>query len=125
MEEAWVSSKMSVHYWNTLRLGDSVYASIGSNASILAGIDLTDGEILWRQRGFERVNFVHTGDTTLLLDENGVLALARLSVEGIELLDQAMLADERHWTAPTLVGTTLYVRNESTLRAFDLSVSGD
>ena len=121
VEEVWVSNKMSVHYWNTLRVGDEIYASIGSNASILAGIDLTNGEILWRQRGFEQVNFVHTGDLSILLDANGVLAIARLSTEGIDVLDQAVLSEERHWTAPILVGTTLFVRNESTLRAFDLS----
>jgi len=125
VEEVWSSGKMSVHFWNTLRLGDAVFASIGGNGSILAAIDLTDGEILWRQRGFEKINFVHAGDKTILLDASGKIALARLSLEGVEILSEATIADETTWSAPTLVGTTLYYRDQSSIRAFDLGASGD
>ena len=123
VEEVWSSAKMSVHFWNTLRLGDAVFASIGGNGSIVAAIDLTDGEVLWRQRGFEQVNFVHAGDKTILLDAKGKLALARLSVDGVEILAEATIADETTWSAPTLVGTTLYYRDQSSIRAFDLSAA--
>ncbi len=120
VEEVWSSSKMSVRFWNTLRLGDAVFASIGGNGSIVAAIDLTDGEVLWRQRGFEKVNFVHAGDKTILLDAEGKLALARLSLDGVEILSEATITDETTWTAPTLVGTTLYFRDQTSIRAFDL-----
>ena len=120
VEEVWSSNKMSVHFWNTLRLGDAVFASIGGNGSIVAAIDLTDGEVLWRQRGFEKVNFVHAGDKTILLDAEGKLALARLSLDGVEILSEATIADETTWSAPTLIGTTLYYRDQSSIRAFDL-----
>ena len=120
VEEVWVSNKMSVHFWNTLRLGDVVFASIGGNGSILAAIDLTDGDILWRQRGFEKVNLLHTGDMTILLDAAGTLALARLSSQGIEVLSMATIAEETTWTAPALVDGVLYYRDQSTIRAFDL-----
>jgi hypothetical protein len=111
-----------VHFWNTLRLGDVVFASIGGNGSILAAIDLTDGDILWRQRGFEKVNLLHTGDTTILLDAGGKLALARLSPQGIEVLSTATIAEETTWTAPTLVDGVLYYRDQSTVRAYDVRV---
>jgi len=120
VEEVWSSNKMSVHFWNTLRLGEAVFASIGGNGSIVAAIDLTDGEVLWRQRGFEKVNFVHAGDKTILLDANGKLALVRLSLDGVEILSEATIADETTWSAPTLVGTTLYHRDQTSIRAFDL-----
>ncbi|NIM00567.1 MAG: PQQ-binding-like beta-propeller repeat protein [Acidobacteria bacterium] len=125
VEEVWSSTKMSVHFWNTLRLGDAVFASIGGNGSIVAAIDLTDGEILWRQRGFEKVNFVHAGDKTILLDAKGKLALARLSPENVEILAEATIANETTWSAPTLVGTTLYYRDQSSVRAFDLGAGAD
>jgi len=123
IEEVWSSNKMSVHFWNTLRLGDTVFASIGGNGSIVAAIDLNDGEVLWRQRGFEKVNFVHAGDKTILLDAEGKLALARLSLDGVEILSEAKIADENTWSAPTLVGTTLYYRDQSSIRAFDLGAA--
>ncbi len=120
VEEVWSSNKMSVRFWNTLRLGDAVFASIGGNGSIVAAIDLTDGEVLWRQRGFEKVNFVHAGDKTILLDAEGKLVLTRLSVDGVEILSEATITDETTWSAPTLVGTTLYYRDQNSIHAFDL-----
>jgi hypothetical protein len=118
--EVWSSNQLSVHFWNTLRLGDHVYASIGSNASILAGVDVRTGETLWRERGFEQVNFVHAEEVTVMLDANGQLALPRLSPGGIEVLAWTELVEGPAWTAPTLVGTRLYLRNKPSILAVDL-----
>ena len=78
------------------------------------------GAIEWRERGFERASLLQTDDLTILLDVNGELALARLRPEGMTVLAQATVADGPTWTIPTLVGTTLYVRDQERLRAFDL-----
>jgi hypothetical protein len=112
-----------VHYWNTLRLGNYVFASIGSNASVLAGVDVRTGEVLWRERGLEKVNFIHAGDRTILFDANGHLAQARLGPEGIDFQSRAQIVDGPSWTVPTLVGTHLYVRDQKTIRALDLAGS--
>ncbi len=124
VEQVWESNQLSIHFWNALRLGDTVYASIGGNATILAGVDVGSGEILWRRRGFEQVNFVHTGELTVLLDANGRLALARLSPDGIEVLAEARILDGPTWTAPTLVGTRLYLRDQQSIRALELGPAG-
>jgi len=120
VEEAWTSDQMSIHFWNTLRIDDTVYASVGGNGSVLIGVDVTSGKVLWRQRGFEKVNFIQAGDRSLLLDANGHLALVRLSREGIEIDAEVRIAEGPTWTAPTLVGSTLYVRDKKSVRAFDL-----
>jgi outer membrane protein assembly factor BamB len=119
--EIWSSHRISIHFWNALRLDDHVYASIGGQGRVLACVDVRTGEIEWRERGFEKVNFVHAGDKTVLLDADGELTLARLSPEEITVLSRATIADGPTWTVPTLVGTTLYVRNKKTIRALDLS----
>lgn len=121
VEEVWSTHKMSVHYWNTLRLGDVVFASVGSNGSILAGIDLRDGSFLWRQRGFTKTNILHFGDKALLLDADGLLVLARMNRSGIEVLSRSQVSENATWTSPSLVGHRLYLRDQSTIRAFDLS----
>ena len=123
VEEVWANSKLSIHYWNSLRLGSHVYASIGSNASILVAVDMSNGEVLWKERGFEQVNFVHTGEISLLLDANGQLALARLSPEGLTILAQTEILEGPMWTAPTLVGTQLYVRNKKSIAALELGAT--
>jgi outer membrane protein assembly factor BamB len=118
--ELWRSNRISIHFWNALRLGDHVYASIGSQALILACVDVRTGKIEWRQRGFEQVNFVQGGDKTILLDANGELALVELSPEGMTIVSRATIADGETWTVPTLVGRMLYVRDHETIRAIDL-----
>lgn len=125
VEEVWSSNKMSIHFWNTVLVEGHVFASVGSNASILAAIDLATGEFKWRERGFEQVNFVVAGDLAILLDAEGQLALASLSPERLEVLAQATLFDGTTWTVPTLVGTRLYVRDKQNIYAFELASAAD
>jgi outer membrane protein assembly factor BamB len=120
VEEVWTSDRMSIHFWNTLRIDDTIYASVGGNGSVLIGVDVTSGEVLWRERGFEKENFVGAGDRALLLDANGHLALARLSPTGIQIDSEARISEGPTWTAPTLMGSTLYVRDKETVSSFDL-----
>ena len=121
-EEVWSSNKISIHFWNSVRLGDHVFGSIGGNASILAAIDIRTGEVAWRERGFQQANLIAAGDQTVLLDETGQLALLHLSPDGVSIGAQAKIIDEQAWTTPTLVGTTLYVRDQSDIRALDLGI---
>jgi len=122
VEEIWSSGKLSIHYWNAILIGGHVYASIGSNASILAAVDIRTGAVAWRERGFEQINMVHSGDKTVALDANGKLALLRLSPTAVEILAQAEIADGPTWTVPTLVGTRLFVRDNKSIRALDLGL---
>ena len=66
---------------------------------------------------------VHAGDRTILLDEDGRLALATLTPAGLRVLQQAPITTKLSWTAPTLIGTRLYVRDRKTLRC-DRSADG-
>ena len=56
----------------------------------------------------------------MLLDENGVLALATAAPEGLKVLGKAQVFDGRAWTVPTLVGTRLFLRDRKTIKALDL-----
>jgi hypothetical protein len=78
------------------------------------------GEIVWRERGFEQVKFVHTGGDTILLDDAGSLALVRLGPDGMDVKARAQVLESKTWTAPTLVGTRLFVRGEKSVLALDL-----
>ena len=37
--------RCSIHFWNTLRVDDTVYASVGGNGSVLMGVDVSSGEV--------------------------------------------------------------------------------
>jgi hypothetical protein len=56
----------------------------------------------------------------IVLDEDGNLGLGTVSPQGLKVLSRAKVLDNLAWTPPTLVGTTLYVRDRRTIAAFAL-----
>jgi hypothetical protein len=120
VEQVWFSDEISIHFWNSVLVGHQVYASIGGEDSLFSAIELATGEIRWRVNGYSRINSIYTGDRLIFLDQNGRLGMARISPEGFELMAETRITDGSTWTVPTLVGTRLYVRDESRIMAFDL-----
>lgn len=120
--ELWFSREMQVMFGSTVRVDDTIYGSSGGfGPTFLTALDLAGGELLWRQRGFGRASLVHTGgDRVIVLDEDGDLALTRMSREGMEVLARAQVLETTSWTAPTVVGTTLYLRDRAVIQALAL-----
>jgi len=125
VEELWFRHEIGAHYWNSLRLGDHAYLSIGGQGSMVAAVEIASGEIAWRQRGFRQANFIQVGSQTILLDANGQLALVELSPEGMQVLAQTEVVDGETWTVPTLVGTKLFLRDQRSIRAIELAPGPD
>jgi len=119
--QVWAAKGVQVDHSNAVRAGDLMFASVGEAASFLTATSLTDGTQLWKKRGFATSNLLRVGDEYLLLDFDGELALLELDGEGMNVLAQATVNDEKTWTPPTLLGTTLYLRDESRIVALDLS----
>jgi hypothetical protein len=55
-----------------------------------------------------------------VLDEDGTLALADFTPQGLKELSRAALLSSNAWTVPSLAGGRLYLRDRSTLMALDL-----
>ena len=66
---------------------------------------------LWRDRSVSRSTLIGAGEQLVLLDEDGNLALAAPGDTGLELHAKVPILEGRAWTAPTLSGTTLFVRD--------------
>ena len=56
----------------------------------------------------------------VLLDEEGTLALATATPEKLTVISKASVFQGRSWTAPTLAGTRLYLRDRTAIKAFDI-----
>jgi outer membrane protein assembly factor BamB len=119
--QVWQAKRVQVDHSNAVRAGDLMFASVGEAASFLTATSLTDGTIVWKKRGFATANLLRVGEEYLLLDFDGELALVELSGEGMNVVTQATVNDKRTWTPPTLLGTTLYFRDEARIVALDLS----
>ena len=120
VEEVARDRKMKVFHNSGVRLGDYLYA--GSH-EFVAAHNVRTGETAWKERGFSEANVLFADGKMILLDENGQLALATVSPTGFAVQAKVQLLEKPTWTAPTLVGTRLYVRGEKTLMALDLGAA--
>jgi hypothetical protein len=57
----------------------------------------------------------------VIVDENGDLALASLTDQGLRVHARKAILTSNAWTPPTLVGATLYLRDRKNILALDLS----
>ena len=123
-EKVWFERKLQASHWTSIRLGDFIYGSVGGNdVSFLSAFNWRTGKIAWRERGLHKAQALFADEKLLFLDESGVLAIAKVSPESLQVLDQAKVADPVAWTLPTLVGTTLYLRDRKQILALDLAAT--
>lgn len=121
VEPLWFSNRLRLMFANALRLGDHLYGSNGDfGPSFITAVNVKTGETVWQERGFGRSSFLAADGKAIIIDEDGDLVLAKLSPEKMTVLAQAHIFNTVSWTAPTLVGTTLYARDREKIVALDL-----
>ena len=120
-EELWFTNRVRYMFLNSVRLGDYVYGTTGDfGPAFLTALDIKTGQSAWQHRGFGRASMVYADGKAIIMDEDGDLALAKLTPQGVTILSEAKIFDTTTWTTPTLVGTTLYARDREKIVALDL-----
>ena len=121
-EEVWFNNRLRIHFGNALRIGDLVLGSSGDfGPAFFTAFDIHTGEEVWRERGFARAHMVYAGGKLVIVDEDGEIAIATATREGLQVHARAEKLTENAWTPPTLVGGRLYVRDRKNVLALDLS----
>lgn len=125
-KEVWSNSKMGVAVGNVIRGGDVFYgaSSNGMGPSFLTAVSAKDGKQLWSERGFAKANLLFADGKLIILDEDGVLALAMHQPEKLDVKSKVSLLKKPAWTPPTLVGEKLYIRDQEVIMALNLGASG-
>lgn len=122
INQLWASSRMRLHHGTAIRIGDYVYGSSGDfGPSFFAAVNVKNGDIAYQDRTFPKTNFVLADGKLIILDEDGNLALATVTPTELKVISKVSVLKNLAWTAPTLVGTKLYLRDRRTITAFDLS----
>jgi outer membrane protein assembly factor BamB len=122
-QEAWFTNRVRFMFLSALRIGDFVYGTTGDfGPAFLTALDVKTGTAAWQHRGFGRASMLHADGKAIILDEDGDLALARLTPGGVTILAETPLFETTSWTVPSLVGTTLYARDREQIVALDLGV---
>jgi outer membrane protein assembly factor BamB len=122
--EVWFNRRMRVHHSTIVRIGDVIYGSSGDfGPAPLTAVDAKTGDVLWQDRTFSKANFVYADGKLIVLDEDGNLALAQVAPEGLKVVSRVPLLTKNAWTAPSLAGTRLFVRDRKSIMALDLGSS--
>lgn len=120
-EELFYSRKLRVQHGTMIRVGDMVYGSSGDFGPVMmCAMDAHTGDVAWRKRDYKKSNLVRAGEKLIILDEDGWLMLATATPEDLTIHSKVKLLEHQAWTAPTLIGTTLYLRDRKTMMALDL-----
>jgi outer membrane protein assembly factor BamB len=120
-EELWFSRRLRVQHGSFVRVKDRLYGSSGDFSSTLViALDVKTGNRLWYERGFSKANVLYAGGMLVILDEEGNLALATPEADKLSVHCRAKLLEHQAWTAPTLVGTKMYLRDRKSILALDL-----
>jgi len=121
VKELWHNRRLQSHFGTVIRHGDYVYMSSGHNGpAFMTCVNLRNGEVAWQQRGFAKAQLLGADDKLILLDEDGNLALIEATPKEFRVLAKMPLLQHLSWTAPTLSGANLYLRDRQVLMALDL-----
>ncbi len=122
VKQLWHNPRVRVHFGSIIRVDNTLYASSGHDGPApITAVDVKTGNILWQSgREFAKSQLLLADGKLIVLDQEGVLALAIASREGLKVLSKVQMLERLAWTPPTLVGTRLYLRDRKNLMALDL-----
>jgi outer membrane protein assembly factor BamB len=121
-QELWANNRVRLHFGSAVRVGNLIVGTSGDfGPAFMVAMNADTGAELWRDRSFARAQMVDAGGTLVIVDENGGVALASASDSGLQVHARKEILASNSWTPPTLVGSTLYLRDRKDILALDLS----
>jgi outer membrane protein assembly factor BamB len=120
------ANDMQNHHGGMILLGDDVYCGHGHNNGFPLSIDLKTGKANWkpgRGAGEGSAAVAYADGHLYFRYENGIMALIEATPEKYNLKGKFKLAvvNGSSWPHPVIAGGKLYLRDQGTLMAYDVS----
>ncbi len=120
--DVWHSRFLKNHFSSSV-LHDGYF--YGFDNATLRCVDASTGESKWAYRGLGKGSLIAAGGRLIVLGDLGDLVLAEATPAHYQELARSQVLEGRSWTAPSLVGSRLYLRNQTEMVSLDLSTNGD
>jgi outer membrane protein assembly factor BamB len=118
VEEIWKTRFMRNHFSSSILLGDHIY---GFDNATLKCISLADGSLAWAKRGLGKGSLILADGHLIVLSDRGDLLLIEATPDGYREKSRVQALEGRCWTAPSLAGGRLYLRNHTEIVSYDVT----
>jgi len=119
-DEVYFNRDMRNHYNTPVLIGDYLY---GYSSRILTCMNFATGEVAWQDRSVGKGQVIAADGLLYLLSEDGVVGLAEATPEGYRERSRFSIPSGEYptWTLPVVANGRLYLREQDTLYAYDVS----
>ena len=110
---------MQNHHGGVLLVNGYLY---GFNNSILVCLEFATGKMQWRDRSVGKGSLTYADGNLYILSEDNVVGLAAAAPTLYQEKGRFRIADQGlpSWAHPVVSGGRLYIRNQTTLSAYDV-----
>jgi outer membrane protein assembly factor BamB len=116
-EPLWENAETPIRMSNGVLVGDAFISMSTRNSGQYFAVDARTGKTLWSSEGRQgnHASIARTGNLLLVLEDDGELIVARYDANALETLRRYKVAETETWTAPTVSGNRVFVKDVETL----------
>jgi outer membrane protein assembly factor BamB len=116
-ENVWDNQDVALYMANGVIFHDMLIGMSHKNSGQFFALDAKTGKTLWRSEPRQATNAAITraGELVFLLKDDGELIVARPTTSALAPVKRYTVADSATWSAPTIAGNRIFVKDTSNL----------